>query len=402
MRVLFLSCWWPYPAVNGSKIRIYNLLRQLAKRHEVTLLSFVESGEGKPEDIDYLRTFCRHVEAIPEPHPNPGRLQTLQGYLSPWPRSLVYNYSLTMAGRVNEIVNSGQAGMVIGSQVDMLRYLEQASCHVPTLLEEVELTMYHDSLQTAPGIAHRLRARMTLAKLENGLRLSFARHTAATVVSTAEYNLVRRIAPPDTCIEVIPNGVDTGLHRPVSAAPKPYTLVYPGSVSYQPNYEAVRYFVEDVLPLVRRRFPQVSFTVTGSTGDADISALAAAPGVHFTGFVESIDELVGSSWALVVPLRSGGGTRLKILEAMALGTAVVSTRKGAEGLDVHPGEDILIADSPEAMAQTLCDLFEDAAARQRIGQNGRRLVEQVYDWNIIGSRFLDMIDTVARKYPNGH
>lgn len=402
MNVLFISAWWPYPADNGSKLRIYNLLQQLAKVYSVTLLSFFEPDELLPDRLTHLQTFCKHVEAVPSTEVNVNKLQSLQGYLSPLPRSLVYKYSPQMADRVRAHVEVGDVDVIIASQVDNLRYLGGMTGRVPTILEEVELTMYYEKVSLAPNAAQRMRAQLTLSKLENVLRILFKQKTAATVVSDVEYAYLRRIAPPGALIEVIPNGVNTALLHPIATNPQPYSLIYPGAITYRPNYDAVSYFVREVLPLIRQRAPQTTFTITGVTGDIDVSDLAAEPGVEFTGYLESVDAAVRGSWATVVPLREGGGTRLKILQSMALGTPVISTHKGIEGLNAQPGYDILVADSPAEMTDVICGLFENPQQRAGLATAGRVLVEQTYNWDIIGAHFIELVQqVVTRKHANG-
>jgi glycosyltransferase involved in cell wall biosynthesis len=394
MRILFISWWWPYPADNGAKIRIYNLLRHLSQEHQVTLLSFAEEHEATTAQIDHLRSVCAHVESFAKPHYNPGTMRATLGYLSPWPRSLIDVYSPIMAKRVETLARQGVVDVVIASQLQTMRYLELLS-DIPTILEEIEVTIFHDRVQAAAGTSSKLRAQLTLTKLENALRTLLKRGVAFTVVSDAERDYLRQIAPADALIEVVPNGVDTAVNQPdPSANPQPNSLIYTGAVTYSANYDAVDYFVREVLPLIRQRIPQAHLTVTGGTGDVDVSELAAQPGVTFSGYLPSVAAAVQNSWALVAPLRVGGGTRLKILEAMALGTPVVSTAKGAEGLDVVNGRDLLLADSPHEMAEAVCGLLADAELRARLAAAGRACVEKQYDWGVITARLNKLIEQV--------
>lgn len=402
MNILFLSWWWPYPADNGSKIRIYNLLRHLSQKHQVTLLSFAEADEATSAQIAHLQTFCAHVKSIAKPHYQPTTLRATLGYLSPWPRSLVDVYSEAMAKAVRDVGQCAPPDVVIASQLQTMRYVELLP-QTPSVLEEMEVTSFHDRVEAASGTASRMRARMTLSKLEGALGTLLRRGVAFTVVSEAEQTYLRRIAPPDARIELIPNGVDTQANQPNPAiTPKPYSLIYTGAVTYSANYEAVDYFIREVLPLVRARVPQAHLTVTGGTGDVDVRDLAAQPGVTFSGYLPSVADAVRGHWALVVPLRSGGGTRLKILEAMALGTPVVSTHKGAEGLAVQGDEHLLLADSPAEMADAICRLFEDEALRSRLAHNARALVETRYDWSIIGEQLLQVVERSADAYVKEH
>ncbi len=395
MQLIFVSWWWPYPANNGSKIRIYNLLRQLACVHEVTLLSFAESDEATPDDIAHMRTFCHKVEIFPKPHVQPGKIESLQGYLASWPRSMVYNYSPAVAERIQQIIKSTEIDLVIASEVDTLRYLE-AVPGIPTILEEVQLTYYLNRVEEV-GSAAGFRAQLTLNKLTGALRKLHQQGTRFTVASESELVNIQRWVSPDAKPNVILNGVDTQTHQPSDIAPPPDTMIYPGAVTFNANLDAVSYFIQDVLPLIRQQAPQAEFTVTGKTGDVDVSNLRNQPGVVFSGYLPSVSDAVRQSWATVVPLRMGGGTRLKILESMALGTPVVSTRKGAEGLNVQDGSEILLADTPDEMAKILCDLFENPDLRAKIAVNGRKRVEQEYDWTVIGRQLLNFVEEVVKK-----
>jgi glycosyltransferase involved in cell wall biosynthesis len=395
MHLIFVSWWWPYPANNGSKIRIYNLLRQLAGVHEVTLLSFAEPDEAEPDEIAHMRTFCRRVESFPNPHAQPGKIEAIRGYLAPWPRSMVYNYTLAVTERIREIVKIDKIDLIIASQVDMLRYLDAAPS-IPAILEEVELTYYLNRIEEAGG-AGRFRVQLTLDKLAGALRTLHQRGVRFTVASDSERANIQRIISPDIKPAVILNGVDTQTHQPSNVTPQPSTMIYPGAVTYSANHDAVAYFIHDILPLIRRQKPQAQFTVTGKTDSVDVSDLKAQPGVVFSGYLPSVDDAVRQSWATVVPLRIGGGTRLKILESMALGTPVVSTRKGAEGLNVEAGNEILIADTPDEMAKMLCNLFERADLRAKMAAAARKRVEQEYDWTVIGRQLLNFIEEIVQK-----
>jgi glycosyltransferase involved in cell wall biosynthesis len=398
MRIIFVSWWWPYPANNGSKIRIYNLLRHLASVHDITLLSFAEADEATPEQMAHMRSFCREVVSVSKPTYQPTSVQATLGYFSRWPRLLIDVYSETMAQQVQQ--SAANADLIIVSEMQTLRYLDHAP-NLPAILEEIEVTGFHERVDRAGGTSARLRRQLTLMKLDHILHDLMKRGVALTVVSEAERKYLRKTAPTNARIEVIPNGVDTQANQPDDTMSTPNTLIYSGAVTYSANYDAVKYFIREVLPLVRERVPDVRFTVTGGTGKVDVSDLAAQPGVTFTGYVPEIAPVVRSSWAAVVPLREGGGTRLKVLEAMALGTPVISTRKGAEGLNIHPGEDILLADAPQEMADAICAVLGADSLRARLSRGGRARVENEYDWSIIGRRLVDLVEDMVRVVQHG-
>ena len=397
MHILFISWWWPYPANNGSKIRIYNLLQHLSREFRVTLLSFADVGEATPEQLAHMRSFCNRVEVVAKPIYKPGTLKATLGYFSRWPRSLVDVYSEQMESLVKQVCTDDDVQMIVASQLQTMRYLELVP-HISGILEEIEITYFLDRVHEATSRASHLRSQMTLSKFENSLRQLLERGIAFTVVSEDEKRNMQRFAPAGADIRVIPNGVDTLANRPDAAITvDPHRLIYSGAVTFQPNYEAVRYFITEVLPLVRANNPQMQFYVTGGTEKIDVSDLAAQAGVTFTGYLTSVADAVRSSLAMVVALQAGGGTRLKILEAMSLGTPVISTRKGAEGLDVHDGHDILIADSPQEMANAIQRLSTDAGLQAQLAVNARQLVEENYDWGIIAQQLYTLIHDISHQ-----
>jgi glycosyltransferase involved in cell wall biosynthesis len=198
--------------------------------------------------------------------------------------------------------------------------------------------------------------------------------------------------PQNASITVIPNGVAVEEYENVREEPEPNTLIFTGSFRYRPNYDAMIWFLKTVFPLIKKRVPEVSLSITGDHGGL---ALPADPHVHLTGFVNDVRPLIARSWVSVAPLQDGGGTRLKILEAMAIGTPVVSTSKGAEGLDARGGEHLLIADTAEDFANCVVSVLEDHALRTQLGQNALQLIRKSYDWAVIMPLFLNVIEQAA-------
>jgi glycosyltransferase involved in cell wall biosynthesis len=198
-------------------------------------------------------------------------------------------------------------------------------------------------------------------------------------------------------VEVIPNGVDCQHNQPGLAQPQPNTLVYNGALTYSANYDAMRWFLAEVYPRIKVQIPGVSLTITGATHGVDLAGLALDDTVRLTGFVADVRLPVAQATVCVTPIRQGGGTRLKILEAMALGTPVVATTKAAEGLEVTDGEHLLLADDPAAFAHRVLELLATPDLRQRLTANARRLVEQQYDWAAIGCRFVTLVEAAAAR-----
>ena len=218
-------------------------------------------------------------------------------------------------------------------------------------------------------------------------------------MSEVDYQLLHKsiAALDEKCLAVIPNGVDVSWYSNVEFVPKPNTLIFNGALSYDANYDAMVFFLTEIYPRIRQECPQASLSITGKTNGVNLRELPQELEVKFTGYLEDIRPAVAQSWACVVPLRVGGGTRLKILEALALGTPVVSTSKGAEGLQLVPGRDILIADEPTEFANLVINLFGDLKLRETLSLNGKKAVSLIYDWHILGKKFNEFIDFTINK-----
>jgi glycosyltransferase involved in cell wall biosynthesis len=240
----------------------------------------------------------------------------------------------------------------------------------------------------------RQRARLTWLKMRAYLRRMLPMFAACTVASEAEKEHIQEIAPGYRNLTVVPNAVSLERYAGDFGQPRPNTLVFSGALTYDANFDAAEFYLSQVHPLVLRSVPDALVRITGSCDGVNVGRLPRPDGVEYTGYVPDIRPTVAQSWASIVPLRQGGGTRLKILEAMALGTPVISTSKGAEGLDARDGPEILIADSPQAFAARIIELFNSPALRASLAEAGRRLVRANYSADQVGARLCNLLETV--------
>jgi sugar transferase (PEP-CTERM/EpsH1 system associated) len=394
MRILFLSRWFPYPPDNGSKIRVYNLLKHLAARHVVHLISFT-SEPINDERWAAMRSFCQEVGTVLYQPFQPWSGRALAGFLDARPRSVVDTHSVEMSALVARTARDYSFDAVIASQIDMAPYTLLLP-HSARVLEELELTTLYEQFARARSPQRWLRSGLTWWKLARYVRHMLRAFDLCTVVSQAEQEWVRRLAPPQARIEVVPNGVDLAHYGGYFGPPQPDTLIYSGALTFAANFDAVEFFLRDVFPKVKAARPGVKFSITGRLDGVPVHRLPRHQGTVFTGYLDDIRPAIARSWASVVPLRIGGGTRLKILEALALGTPVVATRKGAEGLELVPGRDALFADGPSEFAGATASLLADPDLRARLGRHGRRLVETHYDWHAIGRQFNEMLEGLMK------
>jgi len=383
MEILFLSPWCPYPADNGSKLRIFHLLRGLSRHHTLDLIAFCPDAPIL-QATQELRQFCRSVSLLPETPFAGRRLGRTVGLLSAQPRSMVGNFSSALSTLVERTISQRCYSALVCAQLHMLPYALR-TCGVPIIFEELELAMLADT-----ACSGRLRAGLTWWKTRHYVAAAMRRCAGATVVSATEERLARQIAPPNMPLAVVPNGVDTAELAGNFGSPEPNTLIYPGALSYDANHDAMAYFLSAIFPLIRHECPDVRLRVTGRATSAQIAALPNTEGVEFTGYLDDVRPAVAGSWVEIVPLRKGGGTRLKVLEALALGTPVISTSKGVEGLALQPGRDVLVADTPADFAAQTLRLLKSPTLRADLSAHGRRTVAS-YDWSQSVARLEELI-----------
>lgn len=302
-----------------------------------------------------------------------------------------------MAATVAAASSRWRPEAVVAFEADMAPYARLVA-DTPLLLEGLELSyLLRQHLQHRDP-RRRLRYLLTALQHRRYIATLLRQFAAVTVVSEREAGLARQIArgrPVE--VSVIPNGADVTRALAYSYEPEPDTLIYPGALSYAANLDAARYFVAESFPQVRALRPEARFRITGQSTPEQRAAVPPAPGVEFTGRVDDIHGLIARSAVEVVPLRQGGGTRLKILEALALGTPVVSTTKGVEGLSLAPGRDLIVADTPGAFAQATLRLLTHPEECARLSTAGRRAVVEQYDWRSIGGRFVALTEATAKQ-----
>lgn len=392
MHILFLSTWFPYPLDNGSKIRVYHLLRALGREHQVTLVSFAFETAA-PEQVAATLPFCQTVHILPRDPFARNTLAQATRYVSLAP--VVTRSIPEMQRLVGEVLTHTTFDAVIASTEVMATYALQAPAATVKILEEHNsfTRMMEDRYRAATHPVQRLNHWISWQKTRRYEAALFRKFAQVVMVSEEDRRTCAQLPGHHTPVAVIPNGVDCAHHRPGLAETRPNTLVYNGALTYNANYDAMQYFLAEIYPRIKLQVPDVTLTITGSTHGVDLSGLRLDASVHLIGYVNDVRLPVAQSAVCVVPLRQGGGTRLKILEAMALGTPIVATSKGAEGLSVVDGEHLLLADDPPAFAEAVLRVLREHNLRARLIHNARALVETQYDWGSIGAQFVNLIET---------
>lgn len=392
MKILFLSRWYPDPPDNGSKIRILNLLRSLCEKHSISLISFKIPGE-KISIKSFPNPCPVEIQVCPYSEFNPHNRRALLGYFSMEPRSLVDTYSKEMELLIREAVNKKKFDLIIASQISMAAYYK---CFggTPAIFEELELGNYYPNESQYRYTFQWIREKLRWAKYRNFVSSLLPNFKLCTVASEAERKLAAGIAPRYESFHLIPNSIDMSLYEIPETAKKKNSLIFTGSLRYIANYEAVNWFLTDIYPIIISEIQDVNLTITGDPGD---KFLPPSSNVTMTGRVQNVHKLIAESRISIVPIRTGGGTRLKILEAFALGTLVVATSKAAEGLSAESNIHYLCADTPKEFAQCVQDVLRQPEEARRMTARAFNFVKSRYDWRTLSRNFMDLVDQATPK-----
>ena len=398
MRLIWMKVGGLWPVNTGGRIRSFHMLRELSRRHQVTLLT----THGPSEDPCALATALPECEVVSVPWALAKRgsarfaLALVGSWLSSLPVDL-YKARVPALGReLARRLATGGTDLVVADFLLAAPNVARAAA-APTVLfaHNVEHVIWQRMRDVEPRAWRRVLLTLESRKMRRYEARACARARLTIAVSDADRRLLAGAAPRAR-VSAVPTGVDVDYFAPDGVAEIPGRLVFTGSMDWYPNEDGIVHFIETVLPRVRRGAPEATLTVVGRNPSARLRAAAASAGVHVTGLVDDVRPHMADASVYVVPLRIGGGTRLKIFEALSMAKAVVSTRVGAEGLPLTPGQDFLQADDPVAFAGAVTSLLRDPARRRAIGTAGRRLVEERYSWPKVVDEFEHQCEEALR------
>jgi glycosyltransferase involved in cell wall biosynthesis len=400
MRILLLTLVVPNPPDSGPKIKTHYLLRYLAQRHEVTLVSFVRS-EAEEAAARALEKLCKAVYTVPMRR---SRLRDggylLASLVSARPFLMLRDESRAMRRLLKDLTAREQFDLVHADQLNMAQF-GQATGLSMVLDEHNAVWTIFERLARRERGAKRLLLEWEWRRLKR-YEGRICKASAAVMAVSAEDRAALLAAGAVDPIPVIPIAVDIAGGQPVQRRPDAQGILSMATMYWPPNIDSVLWFAHEVLPHIRRDAPDAPFYIVGARPPAEVCALANDPTIQVTGYVEDPQPYLESSALLIVPLRAGGGMRVKILEALARGIPVVSTTIGAEGIDVTPGEHLLIADEPAAFAGAVVRLLHDRALGDRLAEAGRHHAVTRYDWRSVCpavERVYDRALQVAGRVP---
>jgi sugar transferase (PEP-CTERM/EpsH1 system associated) len=389
MRILLLTPQRPYPPHQGTTLRNFNLVKELAKRHTICLLTFLEQDQA-PSDAGPLPELCHWLETVPAPQRTTG--QRLRQLLASRRPDMSWRlWSPLFEERLKQRLSQEQFDVVQLEGIEMAPYLPTLEAARPQPLiiydaHNAEWILQKRAFET--DLKNPLRWPAALYSWFQWRRLyryeaDLMQRTAHTVAMSGADKAALHQLNPTTPVTIVPNGVDSASYSCFKGTPKPYDLVFTGKMDFRPNIDAVLWFSRQVLPLIQAQRPQTTFAIVGQRPHPRLDGLRHLPGVTLTGYVDDIRPYLAGAAVYVVPLRVGGGTRLKIMEAMAMGKAIVSTTLGAEGFPITDGQELLLADEPAVFAQAVLQLLADPLRRAELGQAGQSFAQANYDWQIL-------------------
>jgi glycosyltransferase involved in cell wall biosynthesis len=393
-RLLFVTQQLPWPRDSGGNLRTGALLEALAASFEVVLCSTTDGGPHAREGEARLRALGVDTRLVPDSKRRGAAGQAagvLRSLLRGVPAVVEHNRNPALGEAVRGALAEG-VDLVHLNHIDTAPYLA-ADAGVPAVLDTHNLLFeyYARRAEVESSALRRWVCRREARLLREHEPALFRRMTRVLVCSEPERRTLLELAP-GVAAEVVPNGVDCEALRPGPEPPEGSAdLVFVGDLGYGPNADAVLWFAEEVLPRVRAREPRARLVAVGKNPPAAVLSLSEArEEVVATGFVPEVEPFVREARLCVVPIRYGSGTRLKVLEAFAFGKPTVSTRVGAEGIEARDGEELLLRDEPEAMAEAVLLLLDDPDRARRLGERARALAEERYDWRRIGAQLVEL------------
>ena len=382
MKILWVKTDFLHPTTRGGQIRTLEMVKRLHARHELHYLTFDDgrNAEGRARAGEYSSKQYVVPHVVPPKRSLAFAGQIMAGAFSRLPVAISRYKSDRMRDLLSTLLQKQQFDSVVCDfLVPAVNFRDLSQCVV-----------FQHNVETIIWRRHAENAQDPLRKMYFGLQakrmFDFEQHvcrSAAGVVAVSEADAaMMRSMFGVTNVSAVPTGVDVDFFTPQNRAAAPVAdLAFIGSMDWMPNSDGMLYFVREVLPIIRRR-RRCTLAIVGRSPGPEIRALAERdPDITVTGTVADVRPYLWGSRVSIVPLRVGGGTRLKIYEAMATRTAVVSTTIGAEGLDVRSPEHLRLADSPEAFAQACVDLLDDAAERERMAEAAWQLVSSQFSWD---------------------
>jgi sugar transferase (PEP-CTERM/EpsH1 system associated) len=402
MRILWLKTELLHPIDKGGKIRTYNMLRELKREHQVTYLT-LDDGSGGSANIGQTSEYCHELIRIPHAHKKKfsiGFYSDLAfNLVSPLPYAITKYESKAMSEAIESLLKKQRFDIVVCDFLaPAINVPHNLGCPAVLFQHNVEAMIWKRHYEVQANPVKRAYLYSQWRKMRRFEQKMCRRFDSVVAVSREDCaQMQSEYGASD--VRDVPTGVDTEFFRPSGDSKRdPHGLVFTGSMDWLPNEDAIRYFTERILQLVRKSIPDVTLTVVGrNPSPALIELSKREPSIIVTGRVDDVRPYMERAAAYVVPLRIGGGTRLKIFEAMAMEKPIISTTVGAEGLPLAAGMDLLLADTEESFAKSIIDVLSNEALARRLGQQAADTVREKFGWQKVAGNFAAICEQAVRR-----
>lgn len=398
MNILMLTPYLPYPLLSGGQIRTYNLLKQLSRKHDVTLFALIKDW-SETEHSAELEKYCASVRVFKRSNKPFTLSNILQTGFSSYPFLVIRNHVPEVISAVQAELQQKKYDLIHAETFYMMPHIPATS--IPTILVEqtIEYVGYESYASKAPRLIKPLLD-LDIAKIRRWETHYWRACDTLIVMSEEDKQYISKQIGSTTKIEVVANGVDTQwFQEKKRTKPKQPTVLCVGTFKWLPNVEAVWFLVKQIWPAIKEKIPNARLWIVGNAPTPDVLALQEHDSsITVTGNIPDIRDAFTNSDLLIAPVLSGKGTRYKVLEALASGTPVVATTTAVEGLEVKNGTHVLAADSAEEISALAISLLNNPTKRQALAEHGKQFVKKHYDWSLISHR----LDTIYRSIGKGN
>jgi len=395
MKILIIDEWFPYPMDSGKKIRTYNLMSYLAGNNDITYICF-----HRDADKLNLGSLTEKIETTPISDKRVAKgslifyLKVFLNIFRQAPFSASYSYVKEMKLKLEEHLRNSKFDLIICEWTPYAHYLENIDHTYKILMaHNVEFQQWQRMFEVTHNPLKRILFKKQWRSMYAFEKRYFKTFNAIITVSSHDKLTVEKMSGHKK-VYVVENGVDLDYFKPLNMARKNY-VAYTASMDAFVNQNAALYFAKNIFPRLRQKNPTMDYYIVGRAPNKEILDLGKHEGIVVTGTVDDVRPYLAQSSVAIAPILAGGGSRLKILEAMALGIPVVATSVGAEGLEVENGKHILITDSEEEFAEYIIRCHDDSVLRSKLTSNALELVKNKYSWEYLGKKLNNYLEEIT-------
>jgi glycosyltransferase involved in cell wall biosynthesis len=398
MKILHLMPYSPVPPNFGGALRVYHILRLLARNHEITVLTF-GNAQNKKELESHFGDRVKDIHVIEKPWTRKyKRIGQLYSLLSKHSFFYMMARHSLMQNKLDELCDNNKYDITLTEFSHTASYEMKTDAVKIMDAHNVEYEIFRRMWLNAHSPLRQFYYKNEYKKFYHEEMIAIRRHNSILVTSENDKNILDQEVP-EVQKHVIPNGVDAGYFTPTNEKREPHSLVFTGAMSYIPNSDGMIHFLDTTFPLIQKAIPDIKLYIVGNHPPKTLIN-RASHNVIVTGFVDDVRPFIDRSSAYIVPLRMGSGTRLKVLEAMAMRIPIVTTSMGCEGIDVVDNESVLIGYEPQTFAESVIKLLNNKSLQRTLTDNGFELMKSHYEWSVIGDKLEHTLHTLVSNKKN--